>query len=1074
MDVRPQWGDEDNLILRGSKTSHINKTARIMTLSCKNERLKLRVLNEVTTDGEYQMKFKKFDNNHLDNINHLENILDIIFENFDDDDRLEHILTNTFNTQNKESFEDKLNLLTRINDNLCPILRSAGKFEVSKEDLVRQVRKSIYEQNLDITTDWELDTGVVILRGSKRLDGAPLLSSKNRAWTLNVLEETTNAGEYQMKFERRPDLMTDVERLLFPLLDVKKLESFQDFLLRKVCELICERKINVYPEWGLEDTLILRGSKTSELTEIIRIRGLSCKFVYWKLRVLEDTTEDGEYQMKFKNVFDDSKRSITENLKKADEGEILMASISLPEKLESFQRSLVRDVCGLICDNEWNISPEWDRTADALILRRSKELDASKVPIGELACDNSYWKFNLLDETTQDGEFQMKFEKTARYDELMQHSCHRDFPMPRMSLVSLPFRPLRARFSTGSHALHPVSETISQDTIKADENEKKSEPSPELGSQEIPKDIANPTSTVETLLSPILGVEGLGTTQQDLLREVCESICEKKLDISPEWGVEDKDKLILRGSKTPDAAKISQIKGLTCENYAWRLQVLEDMTEADEYQMIFQPISTSEDLFGFSAVSVSQGSLKSTLLSGEKFDVDKSMSAGRRYRYHTQLRAQLVPEWMNDQLHGRRRFESSQGDLLRKLCESIHDHNLDVTPECHDIDTFILRGSEKLDITEMSRMLNLPRENNFWKLRVLEDTTEAGEYQVKFERNVEYQQGTDSMSAVDKLLSPILLAKEFGSLKRGLLRKLCRSIIEREWRITPEWHYTNKLILRGSKELDVTRNVIEDLSCKDDYFILKVLPYTTKGGEYQMNFEEIIKDDDEEISEIIQDMSKVNNLLSHIQSRKSFPTALLDVFRALCVSICAKEVPITPEWDETTNTLILRGSEKLHITPSVDGDFYSLDVVPSSVTEAGEYRMKFKENLNSFNPLRLFPVHSKARASRTICRWIEDEETLTNADVMSDANSLLSGIQYANDFLPAQVDILRCLCISICKMRLDIVPDWDATTDSLVLRGSANMDTFPPSYLGVGWSLFALPGYFTETSEYRMKFSQEV
>lgn len=172
----------------------------------------------------------------------------------------------------------------------------------------------------------------------------------------------------------------------------------------------------------------------------------------------------------------------------------------------------------------------------------------------------------------------------------------------------------------------------------------------------------------------------------------------------------------------------------------------------------------------------------------------------------------------------------------------------------------------------MSRILDLPRQNNFWKLRVLEETTEAGEYQLKFGRNVEYQQGTDGMSAVDKLLSPILLSKEFGPPKRDLLKKLCESIIEKEWHITPGWDYTNRLILRGSKELVVTENAIEDLSCKNDHFILKVLPYTTKNNEYQMNFEEITKDggyqmpseeiitdDDEEIAEIIiPDMSKVS------------------------------------------------------------------------------------------------------------------------------------------------------------------------------------------------------------------------
>lgn len=1037
-------------------------------------------MNEVTTDGEYQMKFKMFGNNHL------ENTLDMIFENFDHDDRLEEILAKAFKAQNRDSFEDKLNLLTRINDNLCHILRSTGKFEVSKEDLLRKVRKLIYEQNLDITTDWNRDTDMVILRDSKRLDGAPLLSSGNRAWTLNVLDKTTNAGEYQMKFERRPDLMTDVERLLFPLLGVKKLETFQDFLLRKVCELICDRNINVYLEWGVGDTLILRGSKTSELTEIIRIRGLSCKFVYWKLGVVEDTTEDGEYQMKFKNVVDDSESSIMKRLKKVDECEILMSCISLPARLESFQRSLVRDVCGSICDNEWDILPEWNHTANALILRRrSNELDATKVPIGELACDNSYWKFNLLDETTQDGEYQMKFEKTARYDQLMHHSCHRDFAMPRMSLVSLPFRPLSARLSPGSSSLHPVSETVSQDTTKTGEHEKESEPIPELHNRKIHKDIPDPTSSVENLLSPILGVEGLGTTQQGLLREVCESIREKKLDISPEWGVGDKDKLILRGSKTSDATKISQIKGLTCKSYTWKLKVLEDMTEAEEYQMMFQPIP-SFDVFESSTVSVSQESLGTTLLGGEKSDLDKSMSAGRRYQYHTQIRAQFLSEWMNDQLPRGQRFDYSQVDLLRKLCESIDDQNLDITLECRDIDRFILRGSERLDITEMSTILNLPRQNNFWKLRVLEETTEAGEYQLKFERNVEYQQGTDSMSAVDKLLSPILLAKKFGPPKSGLLRKLCESIIKKEWHITPEWHGTNRLILRGSKELDVTKNAIEDLSCKNDRFILRVLPYTTKGNEYQMNFEEITKvgeyrmpfeeiiTDDDEIAEIIQDMSKVNNLLSHIQSKTSFPMALLHVFRTLCVSICAKEVPIIPEWDETTATLILRGSENLHVTPSVEGECYSLDVFPSSVTKAGEYRMRFKQTLKSFDPLRLFPVHSTALEPRTTCRWIEDQDTLTNADVMPDANSLLFDIQSANEFLPAQVDILRSLCISICKKKVDIVPHWDATTDTLILRGSANIDSFPLSYLGVGWSLIAFPVYNTEAREYRMKFSQDV
>lgn len=133
--------------------------------------------------------------------------------------------------------------------------------------------------------------------------------------------------------------------------------------------------------------------------------------------------------------------------------------------------------------------------------------------------------------------------------------------------------------------------------------------------------------------------------------------------------------------------------------------------------------------------------------------------------------------------------------------------------------------------------------------------------------------------------------------QEGSSQKLCESIIEKEWHVTTKWHYTNRLILRGSKESDATRNVIEYFSCKDDCFLLKVLPYTTRGGEYQMTFEEIIKDDDEEISEIIQDMFKVNDPLSHIQCRKSFPTGLMDVFRALCVSICAKEVPVTSEWN---------------------------------------------------------------------------------------------------------------------------------------------------------------------------------
>lgn len=152
----------------------------------------------------------------------------------------------------------------------------------------------------------------------------------------------------------------------------------------------------------------------------------------------------------------------------------------------------------------------------------------------------------------------------------------------------------------------------------------------------------------------------------------------------------------------------------------------------------------------------------------------------------------------------------------------------------------------------------------------------------------------------------------------------------------------------------------------------------------------------------------------------------------------------------------------------------SYQICPRSVTKAGEYRMRFKQNLKSFDPLRLFPVHSTARGPRTSCHWIEDEDALTNADVMPDANSLLFDIQSADEFLPAQVDILRSLCISICKMKVDVVPHWDATTDTLIVRGSANMDSFPLSYLGVGWSLIAFPGYNTEVGEYRMKFSQDV
>lgn len=81
-------------------------------------------------------------------------------------------------------------------------------------------------------------------------------------------------------------------------------------------------------------------------------------------------------------------------------------------------------------------------------------------------------------------------------------------------------------------------------------------------------------SDVRDLLSPLLGVKKLGTSQEDLLRKLCNSIYAKEeIDVRPEWG--DEDNLILRGSKTSDVTKTARIMTLSCKNEYLETQDLE-------------------------------------------------------------------------------------------------------------------------------------------------------------------------------------------------------------------------------------------------------------------------------------------------------------------------------------------------------------------------------------------------------------------------------------------------------------------------------------------------------------------